>query len=263
MYGGRRGGPGERPAAWPDLRSAAGRLATGLRAPAAGGPGLCAVCWAPVRPGYARCFQCQLHAESFPGGPADVAVPVAYAVKGSGLARDLWLYKSARDGAAAAQAALRALLLTFLHGHGRCVRRRAGMPPPTHLCVVPSGRGRPGPHPLEALIAPYIAVPRVSLAVQGHDHRWVRDLDPDRFRLAQPLPGAAVLLLDDTWASGGSVQSASAALRRAGARWVAAVVIGRHLAPAQPAGAPPAGVPLRLNHCAVHGAGRSIIRLDR
>ena len=263
MCGGRRSGSGELTAAWQDLRSRAAQLAIGLRAPAAGDPGLCAVCWAPVRPGYARCFQCQLHAESLPGGPADVVVPVAYAVKGSSLARDLWLYKSARDRAPAAQAALRALLLAFLSGHGRCVRRRAGMPPATHLCVVPSGRGRPGLHPLEALIAPYIALPRVSLAGQGHDHRWARDLDPDRFRSAQPLPGAAVLLLDDTWASGGSAQAASAALRRAGARWVAIVVIGRHLAPADPAGAPPAGVPLRLNHCAVHGAGRGVIRLDR
>jgi hypothetical protein len=38
-----------------------------------------------------------------------------------------------------------------------------------------------------------------------------------------------VLLLDDTWTSGGTAQSAAVALKRAGARSVAVVVAGRHL----------------------------------
>jgi predicted amidophosphoribosyltransferase len=42
-------------------------------------------------------------------------------------------------------------------------------------------------------------------------------------------PGQAVLLLDDTWASGGTPQSAAVALKRAGARSVAVIVAGRHL----------------------------------
>jgi hypothetical protein len=193
-------------------------------------------------------------------------VPIAYSVKGSSLARDLWLYKSARDGAPAARSMLRELLLVFLREHGGCVRRQAGMPPATHLCVVPSGRGRPGRHPLAALIAPYLGLPWAGLVARGHDHAWVRDLDPDRFRAEQPLPGAAVLLLDDTWASGGSAQSASVALRQAGARWVAVVVLGRHLAPPSAPGAPVVssapGVPFRLDRCAVHCAGHTLNRLE-
>ncbi len=55
-------------------------------------------------------------------------------------------------------------------------------------------------------------------------------LDPDRFRAPRPLTGASVLLLDDTWTSGGTAQSAAVALKRAGARSVAAVVLGRHVA---------------------------------
>jgi adenine/guanine phosphoribosyltransferase-like PRPP-binding protein len=46
--------------------------------------------------------------------------------------------------------------------------------------------------------------------------------------------GADVLLLDDTWVSGGSAQSAAAALKLAGARTVALVVLGRHVDPADP-----------------------------
>jgi adenine/guanine phosphoribosyltransferase-like PRPP-binding protein len=47
-----------------------------------------------------------------------------------------------------------------------------------------------------------------------------------------------VLLLDDTWVSGASAQSAAAALRLAGASHVAAVILGRHVNPDDPASAP-------------------------
>ena len=43
-----------------------------------------------------------------------------------------------------------------------------------------------------------------------------------------------MLLVDDTWVSGASAQSAAAALKAAGARRVALVVIGRHVDPADP-----------------------------
>ncbi|MGA8465859.1 MAG: hypothetical protein WB688_16960, partial [Trebonia sp.] len=45
---------------------------------------------------------------------------------------------------------------------------------------------------------------------------------------------ADMLLVDDTWVSGASAQSAAAALKAAGARRVALVVIGRHVDPADP-----------------------------
>ena len=43
------------------------------------------------------------------------------------------------------------------------------------------------------------------------------------------LASEPVLLIDDTWTTGANAQSAAAALKRAGAGPVAAVVIGRHL----------------------------------
>jgi hypothetical protein len=214
---------------WDALRARARAAIAGLPAPPAPGPGVCAACRGPLRRGYARCFQCDLHAQSAPGLLADVVAPVAYAPKGSGLARDLWLYKSGRPGASEAAAALRALLLVFLHDHGARVWRQAGMIAPTHACVVPSSRGRPGPHPLRELLRGCLALPWTELFIQPGADLWVRALDPDRFRAPRPLPGAAVLLLDDTWTSGGSAQSAAVALRRAGARSVATVVLGRHV----------------------------------
>jgi hypothetical protein len=188
-----------------------------------------------VRPGYVRCFQCELHAQSAPGLLAATVAPVAYAVKGSPLARDLWLYKAGRPESGAAGSRLLLLLLAFLHDHGARVWRLAGMARPSHACVVPSGRGRPGPHPLRALAAPYLALPWVSMHPRPGADPWARSLDAGRFRAGPEAAGAEVLLLDDTWASGASAQSAAVALKLAGARAVAVVVIGRHVPPA-PAG---------------------------
>jgi hypothetical protein len=248
-------------AGWEPLRARVALLVPGLSAPPAaprpGAPPLCSACRGPAWPGCSRCYQCELQAECLGGLLPDVVVPIAYAVKGSEHARNLWLYKSGRPGSAAAAAALRALLVVFLRDHGPCAWRAAGMTAPTHLALVPSGRGRPGPHPLRSLTVPYLALPRAGLLLRSRDDQEIRDLNPDRFG-AQRLPGARVVLLDDTWTSGASAASATAAFKLAGARSVAVVVLGRHVAAArdQPDPAPfsPAVLPFHPGLCAVHGA---------
>ncbi len=200
-------------------------------------------------------------------------MPIAYAPKGSPQAKRLWQYKSIPgprnrelDGTATAASAgqfLLALLLVFLRDHGRCGWRRAGITwPPTHLAVVPSARRGPGPHPLRALITPYLSCRWAELVAMPNYHQ-VRELDPDRFE-AGPVPEARILLLDDTWTTGASAQSAALALRRAGARSIVTVVLGRHVNAnpgPEPVGAvgprPPhafhlEGMPFLLERCAVH-----------
>ncbi len=184
-------------------------------------------------------------------------VPIAFAVKGGPYAGRLWQYKSARLTEAAAESPttiLRAMLLVFLRDHGPCLWRAAGTAAPTHLAVVPTARGRPGTHPLRVLAAGFLARPWATLAARPGGEQ-VRDLDPERFRAA-PAPGARVLLIDDTWTTGSSAQSAAMALRAAGARSVVTVVLGRHVAvaAAEQAGIGPAGMPFRLDRCAVHPA---------
>ncbi len=225
-------------------------------------PRLCLVCSGPAGRGSRRCYQCALHAQCAGGSLADVVVPVTYALKGSAHARRLWLYKNppcppeiGGPEAAAPVAAMSvlALLLVFLRDHGGCLWRRAGWQArPTHLAVVPSARARPGPHPLRTLIAPYLRRPWAELSAEPDDER-LRELDPDRFE-SGPVPGSRVLLLDDTWTTGSSAQSAAMALRRAGARSVVTVVIGRHVSspPADLASFGPAVLPFRLASCAVH-----------
>lgn len=219
------------------------------------GPADCAVCRGPVRPGFPRCYQCSRHDLLGPGLLADAVAPVCYAVKGTAFAAGLWRYKSWRAPDPAARTFLLALLLVFLRDHGPCVWRRAGMPGPSRLAVVPTGCGRPGPHPLLELAAPYLRLPLTALAIRPGEQG--RDPNQDRFTAGRTAAGADVLLLDDTWVSGASAQSAAAALKQAGARRVAVVVLGRHLDPADRLGGPLAArlAPAAYDpgRCALHG----------
>jgi hypothetical protein len=225
--------------------------------PPSAGPATCIVCRGPVRPRYGRCYQCGRHEVLGHGLLADAVAPVSYAVRGTAFADDLWRYKSWPAPSAPARASLLALLLAFLKDHGPCVWRHAAMPPPDRLAVVPTGGGRPGPHPLLWLVAPYLRLPPSPLAIRPGSQG--RDFDLNRFR-ARPVPArAGVLLLDDSWVSGASAQSACAALKLAGARHVAIVVLGRHVNPADPVAGPLIArlAPARYDPstCAVHAAG--------
>jgi len=195
----------------------------------------CVVCRGPVRPGRARCYQCERHVRLAPGLLADVVVPISYAVKRTALSADLWRYKTWPVPSASARASLLALLVAFLHDHGGCVWPYGRMPAPGRLAVVPTGCGRPGSHPLLELTAPYLRLPSSRLVIRPGCQG--RELDVHRFR-ADLAAGASVLLLDDSWVSGASAQSAAAALKLAGASHVAIVVLGRHLDPADPVARP-------------------------
>lgn len=242
-------------ASWAQLRALAAEQQPLLSAPQPGDRLLCVVCRGPSGRGATRCYQCDLHRQCAPGSLADVVAPVAFAIKGSPHATALWQYKSSRPGArvsAAAALTLRAMLLVFLRDHGGCLWRAAGIAGPTHVAVVPTARGRPGPHPLRALVEEHLRGPWAELSPLGGGEQ-VRDLDPAKFT-ATALPGARVLLLDDTWTTGASAQSAAMALRRAGANSIVTVVLGRHVGPAaaELAGLGPGQMPFRPDRCAVH-----------
>ncbi|HEY1623644.1 MAG TPA: hypothetical protein VGG16_07565 [Streptosporangiaceae bacterium] len=226
------------------LRDRAGRL-PGLYQPC-GTSASCVVCRGPLRPGYSRCYQCAQHQLLGEGLLADAVAPIAYAVRGTAFAIALGRYKSGDRHAAQS---LLALLLVFLGDHGPCIWRQAGMAEPRRLAIVPSGCGRPGPHPLARMAAPYLGLPLVPLAIRHGEQG--RDLNADRF-VSRPADGADVLLLDDTWVSGASAQSASVSLKRAGAARVAVVVLGRHLNPAEPRSPALATEPFEPGICVFH-----------
>lgn len=195
----------------------------------------CRVCRGAVWRGYAVCYQCDQARQVAGGLLADAVAPIAYAVKGEGLARDLWRYKSETGGADEAAGRLREMLSAFLEEHGPSVWRAAGMTTgPNALAVVPSGQGRPGAHPLLAIAGPVTGLPVVPLSVRPGWAAHGRHVSTDWLRVDGRVSGAEVLLVEDSWVSGASAQSASAALKLAGAARVAIVVIGRHVDPADP-----------------------------
>lgn len=195
----------------------------------------CRTCRGPAQPGFARCYQCDLASSQLPGLLADAVAPIGYAVKGGPLATDLWRYKSGRAGAAESAARLRDMLAAFLRDHGDRVWRAAAMSGgPGVAATVPSGQGRPGAHPLAGLVASCAGLPTAGLAVAAGGAARGRGVSVGWLRVHGPVAGADVLLVDDTWVSGGSAQSAAAALKLAGACHVAIVVLGRHVDPADP-----------------------------
>jgi hypothetical protein len=215
----------------------------------------CRTCRGPAATGFARCYQCELALSEAGGLLADVVAPVGYAVRGGALAEDLRRYKSDRvDPAESAAAAgrLGRRLAAFLDEYGARVWAAAGMPGgPAAAAVVPSGQGRLGPHPLAGLVRSCTALPLVPLAVRPAEiHR--RGVNAGWVRVSGQVTGAGLLVVDDTWVSGGSAQSVAAALKLAGARRVAVVVLGRHVNPADPRSETflrwlsPGAVPLRL-----------------
>lgn len=249
---------------WQRQRAAAAGDAAGLCQPLPKGLGRCEVCRGPAQPPYPRCFHCDLHWRSGAGLLADAVIPISYSIPGTAHARMLRLYKTQAFYRHEACVALRRLLLVFLHDHGRCLWASAGIAAPSHVAVVPSGCARIGVHPLRALIEPYLALPWAALAAHAGEPVQAREFNTGRYRAVAPLPGARVLLLDDTWASGSSAQSAAAALRLAGASSIVTLILGRHLNPAHPLSASfvpaLAGRNFRLDRCAVHGICGSVPR---
>jgi hypothetical protein len=195
----------------------------------------CRTCRGPTPAELARCYQCDLARSRAGELLADAVAPIAYAIRGGPLAVDLWRYKSDHVDAGESATRLQAMLAAYLAAHGEVVWRAAGMASgPMAAAVVPSGRGRLGGHPLPGLVRSCVDVPLVGLSVAPEGAAHMRGVDPRWLRVDGPVAGTDVLVVDDTWVSGGSAQSAAVALKLAGARRVAIIVMGRHVNPDDP-----------------------------
>jgi hypothetical protein len=192
------------------------------------GPNTCQTCFT-FTDGYERCYPCE-----HTGGPLDTVVPISYSIAHEQLHHALAGYKRySGDGARRLQAELAAVLWRFLEAHEQCVARATDTTGFELVTTVPSGdRANDQHHPLRAIVGQVVGPTRdrhERLLARSEIDTEPRAFDPDKFTLKQTLDGQSVLLIDDTWTTGASAQSAAAALKRAGAARVAAVVIGRHL----------------------------------
>jgi hypothetical protein len=192
------------------------------------GPGVCRICFNFTND-YSECYACA-HNETW----ADAVAPISYSVAGGRLHHALAAYK--RNGGEIADRLtldLAAVLWRHLVTHERCVALAAGVERFEFVTAVPSGdRVRDAHHPLRTIVGDLVEPTRTRhQRVLGRAATKVpsRTFDPAKFHAHRRLHGESVLLIDDTWTTGASVQSAAAALKAAGAGRVAAVVIGRHL----------------------------------
>jgi predicted amidophosphoribosyltransferase len=194
------------------------------------GPDVCATCF-NFTAGYTRCWACA-H-----GQPAlDTVAPISYSVAREQLHHALASYKRLNgDVARRLQAVLAAILWRFLADHEGCIAKAAGASAGSFdlVTTVPSGDpARDDRHPLRTIVGELVAPTRERhqrLLRRTDTETEPRSFSETKFQAIRPIEARSVLLIDDTWTTGASAQSAAAALKQAGAYRVAAVVIGRHL----------------------------------
>jgi predicted amidophosphoribosyltransferase len=192
------------------------------------GDGVCRRCF-NLTDGYELCFACEHGGDSI-----DVVAPISYSVAGEQLHHALAGYKrGSMRWMRTLTRQLAAVLWRHLALHEPCIARAAGVTRFPQVTTVPSGSAsRTPPHPLEEIVAHLVEPTRdryVPLLRRTAHPVPAHSFSPDRFAATTELTGEPVLLIDDTWTTGASAQSAAATLKKAGAGPVAVVVIGRHL----------------------------------
>ena len=184
----------------------------------------CADCMTPVD-GYDRCFACKSHHSRT--GLADATAFLTYAVAGQKSGLVMRGYK-ARPPVAEHQQVVGLLLLVALERHTQCIEALAGSGV-TQWAVVPSLPAKPWVHPLRGLVAGRVKGSEVPL-VPASSASQPRAVNRDHFTCNVRMPPEShVLLIDDTWTTGGHAQSAVLALRKAGAARVSVLVVARWL----------------------------------
>jgi hypothetical protein len=201
------------------------------------------VCCGPAAGGFAHCFACRTVAQRL-RLPLTGVLPVHFCPASGPLYAVLMGYKESPVDEARRHFTVSLLdhFGRFLSRHARCVEAALGGAADVVL-PVPS-TVRPGGSPLErvgglaetvtatlgprAVWAPGLL--RRSAQPVGHmrPHPGAFEVTPAG---AAVVPGARVVLLDDTYVSGARAQSAAAALRRAGAGAALIVPLGRLLRP--------------------------------
>jgi predicted amidophosphoribosyltransferase len=195
---------------------------------AAAGPGICRVCWGFIDPDYETCYKCGHQPANL-----DVMVPITYSEHLGQIHLALRNYKDANSTSIRRHDAIRlaAILWRFLREHESCVARAAGVDGFDLVTIVPSSSPERDKQSAFAGLTSWVGPikSRLKRTLKPTGKVEGRDFDPNRFKSIADLSGKSVLLLDDTWTSGGHAQSAPHALTGAGAQKVALAVIGRHV----------------------------------
>ncbi|ALG14371.1 phosphoribosyltransferase [Kibdelosporangium phytohabitans] len=196
------------------------------------GADVCRVCWRDTKR-HPYCWQCHQQLQEHGSLLADVVVPIALADQSRQFAHELRQYKDGRDDVRRGlYVGLTAVLAEFLRLHEQCLAAAADVGGFDRVTYVPSTGGRQ-PHPLARMLGEAIlqTKPRFARAMEPVEgvptDRIVR---PERFTAREDVTGLNMLVVDDVWTTGSRMQSASIALKNAGAANVIGLVLGRWFA---------------------------------
>lgn len=197
------------------------------------GDGVCSVCHTGTPPGDSTCNSCLITAAQVTY-PARMVLPISLYEVPDQLWNVLRYYKDSPRSEVREQlgTVLAATVARFTANHWACTARMMGGEP-TIVTTVPSSRGRSGVHPLVRAVrrTALLSSLYMDTLTRGPgviDHRMAAD---DGFIASRRLAGHRVLLIEDTFTTGGRTQSATSALRIAGADAVGVLAVGRVIKP--------------------------------
>lgn len=190
----------------------------------------CSVCrGAQMRDGYHSCYPC----DRTYGDCADLVGSMIYGVDGLQSGRLMFGYKSTAPGPSHVQT-IRSLVALGLRGHAGCASALTGVRA-THWATVPSLKNIGVAHPFREILLSILSTRQaIEVAASATAARRTpserRQLDPTLYELRTTVPkGSHVMVIDDTWTSGGHAQSVGLALKQAGAGTVSILAIARWL----------------------------------
>lgn len=199
----------------------------------------CAICTRPVD-GYPLCYRCNEHRQAASAAGerlANLVAPLFYAVREGQSGHMMRNYKAVPPVPVLGRR-LRNLLHLAFTTHLPCISRSVGLEPAA-WSVVPSTHAPRAAHPFRQVAVDVLErfdpLRQIEVTLEPGPNfaptprRYVSGM----WKVADsgPTEGRHVLLLDDTWTTGGNAQSAAATLRNAGARAVTIMPMGRWLDP--------------------------------
>lgn len=203
-----------------------------LNPPLRGTDGICPICFTFTN-GYPTCVQCRNSNSVI----TSAVLPVTYSIHMGQVHEALYQYK--RSSSVAVRNKFRddvaAIIYRFLDRHESCLAAEAGVDCFEAVTIVPSSSSAASSsHALDHIVGSIIPATRdryVSALSRTSEVIPKRTFSDKMFTATADVAGKAVLLIDDTWTSGASAQSAANALLVAGATDVAIAAVGRHVRP--------------------------------
>jgi predicted amidophosphoribosyltransferase len=179
---------------------------------------------------YSLCYSCR-HTRAGVSQPLDLIVPISLYRVGKQLHTVLKDYKRSAHANVRERHLWQvgAILHRFVREHRSHIWAEAGRDWDT-VTIVPSKAQRADAHPLESAIllgGPLREEYQKLLEPKNPETIDRNQSSDDGFQVTTDVAGKSVLLVDDTFTTGASLQSAASALSIAGADVVAGVVIGR------------------------------------